>query len=142
MSIIGDALSMGGSNPAIVGFAWHTSGSTTYTVVGSSSSTLSNAETDGNFFTQSNGTFTCTRAGTYKITYFGRGGYNSNGTAISLYFQVFANDTNVASSTSISNTGTHGSVNVTLTVGQTIYAQTRNSSGTNTHDFGYVITPV
>ena len=141
MSILGDAISMGGSNPVIVGFAWHTSSGTSYVVVGSTSSTLSNAETDGNFFTQSGGTFTCTRAGTYTIIYFGRGGYNSNGNAISLYFQLYANGTNVASSTGVANTGTHGSVNVTLEVGQTIYAQTRNSSGSNTHDFGYVIMP-
>lgn len=138
MSILGNALSMGGGTPHVVGYAWHTAYGTSYARVGNFDR-LKSLWADSNFFTQSTGLFTCQRAGTYQIVYFGRGGYNSSGTSIDLYFQVVANGSVVASSYSVDNAGVNSSVTVTLSVGQTLYAQTRNSSGNNTHDFGFII---
>jgi len=124
----------------VVGEAWHTDYGTTYTNVASSGSSSQYSYAYADYFTFSNGVFTAVQAGTYKIYYFGRGGYNNAGSAINMYYRIYAAGSNVASATDVGNGGVRSSVTVTLSVGDTIYAQTRNSSGNNTHDFGYVIT--
>ena len=133
-------VAVSGSSSPISGFVWHTCTGTTYRTVGGSNSALKRESVDDYRFSLSNGVFSCLRAGSYKILYFGRGGYSSVGSAISLRFRLYAAGSQVASSTGVTNTGVASSVTVTLSVGDTVYAETSNSSGNNTHDFGFVIT--
>lgn len=144
MSVLGNPLLFGGGNstPFACGYAWHTMSGTTYRLVcGPNSAWLTAYAADNECFSFADGVFTCLKAGTYTVHYFGRGGYNSSGTSISMYYQVLHNSTVVASATNVANAGVCNSVTVTLAVGDTISAQTRNASGNTAHDFGYIIVP-
>ena len=85
-------------------------------------------------------TLTCQAAGTYTLYYFGRGGYNTSGTAINLRYRIYQNSTIIASATNVANSGTHGSISVTCAAGDTIHVTTSNSSNSaNQHDFGILL---
>lgn len=132
--------------PKVVAAAWSTGGGTTYADLGSTATSSGPLiyTYDADYCGTSDGTiFTFLKAGQYKIHYFGRGGYNNGGTAIRLYFRIMKNSyTELASSTSVTNTGISGNVTATLAAGDTIKAETRNNSGSNTHDFGFWIEPI
>ena len=146
MSVLGNPLMLGGGGGgAAYGYAWHTAGSTSYTVVCGSGSAKTAYGADGNCFSFSGGVFTCLKAGTYKVKYFGRGSYNTSGTAIYLYYHIYQNSTAVvtanSTSTGAANSGVCTEITLTVAVGDTISADTRNSSGATAHNFGYIITP-
>lgn len=114
---------------------------------GSTHTTYTNLEgkrylTDDTKWTLDSGltTFTCVKAGDYRISYFGRGGYNTSGTAIYLRYRIYHNGTIIASATNVANSGVYSSVDITAAVGDTIYVTTSNSSNSsNQHDFGFFI---
>lgn len=125
-----------------VGMLWAIGSGTTYTTLGGYQGTVDPiCVYDETYVTYSNGVFTFVMEGNYRIHYFGRGGYNSSGTAIRLYFQFLPGKPGSTwpSSTTVANAGTSGYFDENFSVGDTLYAQTRNSSGANVHDFGFVI---
>ena len=139
MSVKGDYYPIPASNAQVLAYAWHTKGGTTYTNVASSSSTKKVYNYNPRYFSYNNGVFTCKKPGTYYIQGGGRGGYTSSGGEYTLYYRVYAAGTNVKSSTSITNSGVSFGVSVTLAAGDTVYAQTRNNTGSVVHDFAYMI---
>ena len=133
MPIIGNPLTIGGKGNGFVAWLYGTGSGTTYTTRGSWT------VYDDSAASVSGNVLTLTRAGTYTV-YFGmRGGYNNSGTAIALYARIYHNTTTVFSSTTIDNTGVSSSVSITAAAGDTIYIQTRNSSGSNTHNFTLLV---
>ena len=133
----GTASGGSGGNP-IRAFAWGRGTSTSY---------LIRDETyyyDEDYFSYDYGQFECKKAGTYDITVFGRGGYNNGGSNIRMYVQIYKNShastTTEYSNRSIANGGVLDTFSLSLDVGDKVYGMSRNSSGTNTHDYGYIIT--
>ncbi len=133
----------GGSEPVVGGFMNHTSSSTSYVTAGNAGGGSSNIVygNDDALFSYRLGTFTCAKAGTYKIQYYARGGYTSSGATRYVHFQISAAGSVVVSVTgnTVGNTGTSGEVTVTLAIGDEIYGRSKNNSGSNTHSFGYAI---
>lgn len=140
-----NAVSVGGggtisiTTSTVVGSVWGAQSGTSYLTIGRSGTTPASIySADGTHVTFSDGVFTFLIDGTYKISYFGRGGYNSGGSSISEYYK-FLPKSGWPSATNVANAGTSGSFTDTFTNGDTIYVQTRNSSGSNMHDFGFII---
>ena len=128
----------------VVGALWGTGAGTTYATLGNyTSSTASPVYfADSTFVTYAEGIFTFVMDGNYKITYFGRGGYNSSGTSIRMYYQFLPGIgpiNNWPTATNIVNTGISGDFTDTFSNGDTLYVQTRNNSGSNVHSFGFII---
>ncbi len=99
---------------------------------------------DTNFFTYDSGRFTFLKPGTYRIVFFGRGGYNSGGNTINLRYRIIrthnGTNTTLASATNVANVGTNGTIDQEFEVGDILYAETSNASNSsNTHDFGYYV---
>lgn len=140
--VTGNVLSFGGGGkPLLVGYVWHRYGGTAYVTVGSTSSANRMYNSDEKYFEFDNGIFTCVKPGTYSLALFGRGGYNNNGTQIYMRYRIYVNSTIVKSVTgnSIGNAGFTDTATVTLAAGDTMYMQTANSSGSNSHDICMVI---
>ena len=140
MSVVGNTTEI--PNPAcpVVGFVWHTCTATSYTTVGGSSSAKKIYNVDTDYFSYSSGTFTCKKAGTYYLTIYGRGGYRSSGNVARMQYRVYAGGSNVLNNTTgINYNGGTASTSVTLAVGDTVYAQTRNDTSSNTHCMGLSI---
>ena len=117
----------GGAGNPIRAFAWGRGTGTTYTIRDEIH------QEDADYFSYSNGVFTCLQAGTYSLTVFGRGGYNNGGSSIRMYVQIIktsgGNDTTEYSNTNITNGGVLDTISLTLAVGDQIYGQSRNNSG-------------
>ncbi len=132
-----------GSEPKIGGFMNHTLASASYVTAGNAGGGSGNivCGNDEALFSYSMGTFTCKKAGQYKIKYYARGGYTSSGATRYVHFQINAKGSVVASVTgnTIGNGGTSGEVTVTLAVGDEVFGRSKNNTGTNTHSFGFSI---
>lgn len=130
----------GGGGSSIKAFAWGRGATTTYTIRDQI------VKVDPDYFSYSNGVFTCLKSGTYNFTVFGRGGYNNSGSTIRMYVQIIktsgGNTTTEYSNTNINNAGVLDTFSLTLAVGDTFYGESRNSSGGNTHDYGFIIEAV
>lgn len=139
MSVIGDALLSGGFDTGIIkAFLWGRGTSTSYTTMGDLESY------DPSYVSISSHEYTFLKGGDYNLTYFGRGGYNSSGTAINLQFRIQlrrnGETTSIASSTTVANGGVVETIQQTFEVGDVLYVQARNSTGANTHDIGFIVT--
>lgn len=130
----------GGVLPKMVCAIYGTNTGTSFVNVGTGA--LTNVFADPEFCTYSNGVFTFLKPGTYTIYYSGRGGYNTNGDAVYMHYRIYQNSNTLVSVTS--NTVANGGVvntisNVSISVNDTIYAQTKNNTGNNTRDFSMFI---
>ena len=154
MSIFGNPLKIGGSGggggltlPAVIAAMTGTTTGTTYVTTGTG-----NGSTDweihsyiSDYVTYSNGifTFTAAGAGTYNIYIAGRGINNTSGNARYCHYQMFHNTTIISqltSSTWGSTGGTlSGPVTVTVSAGDTIYAQTKCNTGTVNVMLSYIL---
>ena len=148
MSVLGNPLLLGGggSAPIACGYAWNVATGTTVRLVGVPYTIYGTAypnthAADNKCFSYADGVFTCLKAGTYVISYFGRSGRNSSGTAVNLSYQVLHNSTAVASSTNVGIMGTHSSVTVTLAVNDTVSVKVNSAASGANYDFGYIIVP-
>lgn len=128
----------------VVGALWGTGAGTTYTTLGNYSSSTAPPIyfADETYVTYANGIFTFVMDGNYKITYFGRGGYNTSGSSIKMYYQFLPGIgpvNNWPTATNVVNTGISDSFTDNFTNGDTLYVQNRNNSGSTTFSFGFVI---
>ena len=146
MATRGNTLTFGKSVTNIIGkiagaVAGNVSG-TTYQTVGSSD--LTNvAQNDPNLFTYSNGVFTCVKPGSYTVSFYGRGAYNSSGTMRYLYYRMYKNGSIVNSVTSGSTIGTSGyttTYTATFAKDDTFYITGAVNSGNLAMSIGYIIT--
>lgn len=149
MSVLGNPLLLGGggSAPIACGYAWCTAAGTSARLVGVPYSTWAGTiypnthAADNKYFSYADGVFTCLKAGTYVINYFGCPQRNSSGTMINLSYQVNHNSAAIASGTVTSNTGVYSSATVTLAVNDTVSVQTNAAATGASYDFGYIIVP-
>lgn len=135
-----NAVGAGGVSPTelntLVGFVWGKVISGTMATVGAGTTNASYANVDSDYFTYSNGVFTCTQAGTYALKIYGAGQY-SGGIRRALY-QLIQNhggtDTTLASDTT-TGIGVDGGVislpSVSVAVGDTLTLQMRVTGSSN-----------
>ena len=146
MATRGNTLTFGKSVTNIVGkiagaVASNIAG-TTYTRTGSSDTT-NIAQNDPNLFTYDDGIFTCVKPGSYTVSFYGRGAYNSSGTARYLYYRMYKNGSIVKSVTSGTSIGTGGyttTYTATFAKDDTFYITGAVNSGNLAMSIGYIIT--
>lgn len=116
---------------------------TTYKTIGSTDGT-NVAQNDANLFTfdSETGIFTCVKPGNYTVYFYGRGAYNSSGTARYMYYRMYKNDTivkSVTSGTSIGTTGYTTTYTADFVAGDTFHITGAVNSGSLAMSAGYII---
>lgn len=146
MSIIGNPIMIsgsggGGGNNTLVASIWGTINSATYKTVGTGGLTVHSEDSD--FFTYSDGEFTCATPGTFDFQIFAKGGYNSSGGSIYTHYQLIRESGGIAT-TLASFTGNLGitgrieTVTAALLSGDKVYLQLNTTNAWNM-DGGVVI---
>ena len=128
----------GAGGGGVVGVVWATLNAFSDIIIGSTqASTLNFGGADGEYFTYSEGVFTCQVPGTYAITYWGRANNTTGGSAVTLTYKF---STDGSASTMNYNGGT-GTKTVTLGLGDTFSASAHMSGSQSSIrcDFGYYI---
>lgn len=140
MSVIGKPVVFGsGSNKSETkGFTWGKSSQQAYV-------TMADAYyTDSGFFDCVDGVFTCKKAGTYRLTVFGRGAYSSSGKTGRFTGRIVLTSNGTQSiiyaKSNIDNTGVLEWVSATLAAGDELYCEKKNTESSTTTDFGMIIT--
>lgn len=142
MSILGNAVTLGGGGgaPYVV-----------LTVAGRhADSTLGGVYTGFEAFEDTyfrrmaaDSTYTCLKAGTYKVAYFYKAGYNTSGNLINVQLVIQVNGSNVVSATSTEAIGGNGTRNITLNAGDTLAIKMRNTTSSGlSHAGGMVVTTI
>ena len=137
MSIYGNPITLGGGEDAkIFGVQIGFVNTNSIVIIPTVATELS----DENYFTLSNKVFTCTKAGSYKITISVKGCYNTSGTRIDATAYAYVNGSSKANVTS-SGTGYYStSYTTTLSVGDTVELRAKASaSGTNREPIHIII---
>lgn len=130
MSIIGNPLIVGSGNGGASAevFAIQTGIVNNTSVSNLQSLTIMSEE---NYFTINNSDFVCQKAETYVVAYGVKGCYNAGGNLINGTAYIYLNGSSVSSKGSNSTAWAVNSLQLSLSVGDTITVKGKNSSGTN-----------